>query len=133
MKWRKIEPDAVEMEILCQLKETTQPEGVANIMASNDEDFSYGKAIALTLKRLQPQKKAQAKIKIQQLLYDIEFSQAHPREPLYTHGESASSQPRQESSYIRTSTREYSHDPYSGYGFYQTAAGGHGQNENINL
>ena len=34
--------------------------------------------IAMNLKRLQPQQKAQAKIKIQQLLYDMEFIQLPP-------------------------------------------------------
>ena len=46
----------------------------------------------MTLKRLQPQQKAQAKIKIQQLLYDMEFPQPptesvplHPRQEPPTH------------------------------------------------
>ena len=92
-KRRKIEADAIEMEILRQLKETTAPCSSTSTETTDDEDFTYGKTIALTLKRLQPQQKAQAKIKIQQLLYDMEFPQPptesvplHPRqEPPYTH------------------------------------------------
>ena len=62
--------DPVEEEILYQLKESNK----LPPSESNDEDLSFGRMIAMNLKRLLPQQKAQAKIKIQQLLYDIEFS-----------------------------------------------------------
>ena len=42
-----MESDPVEMEILKQLKMTST--------SDTDEDLSYGKTIALNLKRLQPQ------------------------------------------------------------------------------
>ena len=67
-KRRKIEVDPIELEILRQLKEIPTP-SCSN--ETDDEDLVYSKTIALTLKRLEPQQKAQAKIKIQQLLYDI--------------------------------------------------------------
>ena len=58
----------MEIEILSELKKTS--EGTASDW---DEDFAFSKTVALTLQRLQPREKAQAKIKIQQMSYDIEF------------------------------------------------------------
>lgn len=78
--------DTVELEILRQLKEIPTP---SCFNENDDEDLAYSKTIALTLKRLEPQQKAQAKIKIQQLLYDIEFSPTGSvpshHQSLYTH------------------------------------------------
>ena len=38
------------------------------------KNIHLGRSVTLTLKRLEVKQKAQAKIRIQQLLYDIEFS-----------------------------------------------------------
>ena len=62
--------DPVEEEILIQLKQS----GQQSTSEINDEDLSFGQMIAMNLKRLTPQQKAQAKIRIQQLLYEIEFT-----------------------------------------------------------
>lgn len=62
--------DPVEEEILIQLKQS----GQQSTSEINDEDLSFGQMIATNLKRLTPQQKAQAKIRIQQLLYEIEFT-----------------------------------------------------------
>ena len=69
-----MDADVFELEILRQLKETA-PSTTSTEIENTDEDFAFGKTIALTLKRLQPQQKSLAKMKIQQLLYEIEF---HP-------------------------------------------------------
>lgn len=68
---RKIDPDRIEMEILSYLKQTNKSEAVDAL----DEELIFTKAIALTLKRFDSRQKAIAKIKIQQLLFDIEFQQ----------------------------------------------------------
>ena len=66
--------DAIDIEILRQLKEvTTQPSTGVSTKNDTDEDFAYGRSIALSLKKLQPQQKSMAKLKIQQVLHDIEF------------------------------------------------------------
>ena len=65
--------DAIDMEILQQLKKTA-----LSIMDTDDEDFVFGRAIALTMKNLQPQQKSLAKIKIQQLVHEVEFPQSLP-------------------------------------------------------
>ena len=62
VKKRKVELDPIDIEILSQLKKS-----------SDDEEYTFGRSVALTLKRLEVKQKAQAKIRIQQLLYDIEF------------------------------------------------------------
>ena len=95
---QKIEVDAIEMEILCQLKEIATPSCSTE---TDDEDVAYSKAIALTIKRLGPQQKAQTKIRIQQLLYDIEF----PTESVPSH-------PSQESPYTYTHAHGYNCDTY---------------------
>ena len=59
--------DAIEMEILQQLKQTIPSTDDA------DDDFVFGRSIALSLKKLQPQQKSLTKIKIQQLLHEAEF------------------------------------------------------------
>ena len=60
--------DAIDMEILQQLKKTA-----SFSMDTDDEDFVFGRAIALTMKNLQLQQKSLAKINIQQLLHEVEF------------------------------------------------------------
>ena len=71
-KKHKMSVDAIEVEILRQLKETST--STASIEVDNaDEDFTFGRTVALTLKRLQPQQKSLAKLKIQQLLHKIEY------------------------------------------------------------
>ena len=77
-KKRKIEMDPFEEEILRQLKESNKlPQSESN------DDLSFGRIIALNLKRLQPQQKAEAKIKIHQLLYELEFTT--PATPPFSH------------------------------------------------
>ena len=78
-KRRKLESDPIEQEILQQLRSTSC---TTKSVPDDDEDFAYGRTIAFSLKRLQPHLKAQAKIKIQQLLYDLEFSQQIHTEPV---------------------------------------------------
>lgn len=73
IKRRKIDPDAIELEILKQLASTKN--SVPTTGDDDDEDYAYGRTVALSLKKLKPHLKAQAKIKIQQLLYDLEFPQ----------------------------------------------------------
>ena len=70
-KRRRIDADPIEIEILKQLKESRLSR--SDYDTSNDKEFSFGRMVLLTLKRFHPQQKAQAKIKIQQLLYEIEF------------------------------------------------------------
>ena len=70
-KRRRIDADPIEIEILKQLKESRLSR--SDYDTSNDKEFSFGRMILLTLKRFHPQQKARAKIKIQQLLYEIEF------------------------------------------------------------
>lgn len=67
-KKRKIELDPVDIEILSQLKKSNE-----DLTSHDDEEYSFGRSVSLTLKRLEVKQKAQAKIGIQQLLYDIEF------------------------------------------------------------
>lgn len=67
-KKRKIELDPVDIEILSQLKKSNE-----DLTSHDDEEYSFGRSVALTLKRLEVKQKVQAKIGIQQLLYDIEF------------------------------------------------------------
>ena len=66
MKKKRKASDPVEEEILIQLKQI----GQQATPATND-DQSFGQMIP---KRLTPQQKAQAKIRIQQLLYEMEFT-----------------------------------------------------------
>ena len=82
-KKRKAEEDPIEMEILSQLKKTCE------VPNTEDEDTSFGKFIALSIKKLDPKSKALAKIKIQQLLYDMEFQ---PSPEQFSNGSSPSSQ-----------------------------------------
>lgn len=70
-KRRRNDADPIEIEILKQLKESRLSR--SDYDTSNDKEFSFGRMVLLTLKRFHPQQKAQAKIKIQQLLYEIEF------------------------------------------------------------
>ena len=46
-----------------------------------DEDSLVGLSIAASLRRLDPQKKALAKIRLQQVLYEMEFSPPFPQQP----------------------------------------------------
>ncbi len=82
-KRRKIEPDAIELEleILKQLRSSCTNNSVPAI-SDDDEEYKYGRTVALSLKKLKPHLKAQAKIKIQQLLYDLEFPQQLHTEPV---------------------------------------------------
>ena len=60
--------DPVE-EVLIQIKQIGQ-QSTSEI----DEDLSFGQMAAMNLIMLIPQQKAQAKIRMQQLLYEIEFT-----------------------------------------------------------
>ena len=70
----RVDIDAVEMEILKQLKDTCMSD-------QDDEDMTFGQSIALTLKKMEPQQKSFAKIKIQEVLYAIQFP---PPPPTYS-------------------------------------------------
>ena len=48
---------------------------------NSDDDFAFGRSVALTLKKLQLQQKSLAKIKIQQILHEVEFPQPPPVYP----------------------------------------------------
>ena len=61
--------DPVE-EVLIQIKQI----GQQSTSEINDEDLSFGQIVAMSLIMLTPQQKAQAKIRMQQLLYEIEFT-----------------------------------------------------------
>ena len=78
-KRRKLESDPIEQEILQQLRSTSC---TTKSVPDDDEDFAYGRNIVFSFMKLQPHLKVQAKIKIQQLLYDLEFSQQIRTEPV---------------------------------------------------
>ena len=50
---------------------------------SKDEDSLFGLSIAVSLRRLDPQKKSLAKIRMQKVLYEIEFSPPFPQQPSF--------------------------------------------------
>ena len=92
-KRHKVGNDEIELEILRQLRESSVSSKSSENSTVEDEDLAYGKTVALSLKRLEPKQKAQAKIKIQQLLYSLEFPEPvalqdmpHHQEPQYGHG-----------------------------------------------
>ena len=62
--------DEVDAEILRQLGSMKEPEA--------DEDSLFAQSVAASLKRMGPQKKSLAKIKIQQALFEVEFAPPHP-------------------------------------------------------
>ena len=68
-KRHKVGNDEIELEILRQLRESSVSSKSRETSTVEDEELAYGKTVALSLKRLEPKQKAQAKIKIQQLLY----------------------------------------------------------------
>ena len=61
---RKATPEDIDLEILRQLREPDK----------GDEDHYFGLSIAMSLKEMEPQLKAYAKIKIQQVLYEVRFA-----------------------------------------------------------
>ena len=83
----------VDIEILRQLKETRE---------EDDEDHLFGLSIAATLKKLEPQKKSLAKLRLQQVLYEVEYLPFH-----------ASSTPS--SSYLPGTAAYTSFSPYHTY------------------
>ena len=64
-KRRRTTSEDVDAEILCQLTDMSKEE---------DEDSLFDQSIAASLKKMEPQKKSLAKIRLQQVLYEIEFS-----------------------------------------------------------
>ena len=50
---------------------------------STDEDSLFGQSIAASLRRLDAQKKSLAKIRMQQVLYEVEFTPPFPRQPTF--------------------------------------------------
>lgn len=64
--------EELERELLRELKKekTTPP--------TTDEDDLFGQSIVATLKKLPAQQKGLAKVKMQQVLYDIQFCNAYP-------------------------------------------------------
>ena len=65
-KRKRAAMDEVDAEILRQLGTMKEPEA--------DEDSLFAQSIAASLKRMGPQKKSLAKIKIQQALFEVEFA-----------------------------------------------------------
>ena len=65
--------DEVDAEILHQLGSMKGPEA--------DKDSLFAQSIAASLKRMDPQKKSLAKIKIQQALFEVEFAPPYPPQP----------------------------------------------------
>ena len=61
---RKQPKDAVELEIIRQLQRDANAE---------DENDLFGQSVGIALKKLEPQKRALAKIKIQEILFNLEF------------------------------------------------------------
>ena len=64
--------DTVELEILKQLGASTEAK------KEEDGDTLLGQSIAATLRTLDPQKKAFAKMRLQQVLYEIQFNPTFP-------------------------------------------------------
>lgn len=56
--------DEVDMEIIRQLKQGQEL----------DEEDHYGQSVAGTLRKMSPEQRALAKIRIQQILYEIQYS-----------------------------------------------------------
>ena len=71
-------PSELEREILMELKRDTD--------AERDEDDVFGLSIGSTLKKITPQQKALAKLKIQQIMYEMQFcNNQPPPNPLTIH------------------------------------------------
>jgi hypothetical protein len=66
-KRRTVTTEDVDAEILRQLTDKNE-----------DEDSLFGQSVAASLRKLDPQKKSLAKIRIQQTLYEIEFTMPVP-------------------------------------------------------
>ena len=58
--------DNIDLEILRHLNEGKS--------ADTDEDFLFGQSIAASLKTMDPQRKLFAKMKLQKVLYDAQYS-----------------------------------------------------------
>ena len=73
---RVLSPDDLDREILKQLQKDV------DATTEKDEDDLFGQSIGASLKKMAPQQKALAKMKIQQLLYEIQFNvQPSPVQP----------------------------------------------------
>ena len=60
--------DEVDLEILRQLKDLDKKEP-----EQPDEEDLYAKSVAGTLKKMTPEQRAMAKLKIQQVLYEVQY------------------------------------------------------------
>ena len=60
--------DEVDMEIIRQLK------GLEKQGQELDEEDHYGQSVAGTLRKMSPEQRALAKMRIQQILYEIQYS-----------------------------------------------------------
>jgi hypothetical protein len=80
-KKKKTRADEVD-ELLVKSLHSLQESKKAKI---DDEEGHYGEQIAATLRRFTPRQKALAKMKIQELLFNIEFESEPVISPTYTH------------------------------------------------
>lgn len=60
--------DEVDLEIIRQLK------GMEKQGQELDEEDHYGQSVAGTLRKMSPEQRALAKMRIQQILYEIQYS-----------------------------------------------------------
>ena len=72
--------DQLEVEILKEIRRSQPSE-----TTSPDEDDLFGQSVAATLKNLSPRQKALAKMRMQQLLYEVQFCPPqHPLPPAFS-------------------------------------------------
>ena len=62
--------DEVDVEILKQLKAMDNKKEPDHEL---DEESVYAQSVAVTLRKMTPEQRGMAKIKIQQILYDIQY------------------------------------------------------------
>ena len=67
--------DEVDLQILQNLKEMQQ-----NV---SEEEELFGKSVAASIRNMPPEQRAMAKIRIQQVLYDIQFQSPSAPYPYY--------------------------------------------------
>lgn len=102
LRKRRLSPDPIKVELLSQLKRTNTEDN------TEDEEFTFGKTIAFTLKKFDDRQKALTKIKIQQLLFDLEFqNQQSGPQPSITNGHNAFNNVPLNSSFPGPSTGDY--------------------------
>lgn len=79
---RSTTPDEIEKEILKELRKE-------HAILPPDEDLLFGQSIGASLQTLLPQQKALAKMRIQQVLYDVQYCNVQAS-PYYPQSENSS-------------------------------------------